>query len=144
MKDYKIDEHNHTMSTESDAWIKNLKDGNIFADIDISWKKFAELLDAAIKDAGQRTVETKFGNTSYKTNVALDNDVTSEFPSEQPKEDDVYWQRHKEVVDNILDTRKEIVLKVIETVGVTIKGIINPISVSNIDIAKIIEGISKK
>jgi len=144
MKDYKIDEHSHNMSTELDAWIKNLKDGNIFADIDIAWKKFAELLDAAIKDAGQRTVETKFGNTSYKTNVALDNDVTSEFPSEQPKEDDVYWQRHKEVVDNILDTRKEIVLKVIETVGVTIKGVINPISVSNIDIVKIIEGISKK
>ena len=97
-----------------------------------------------MKDAGERTIVTKFGDSTYTTNIALDNDVTSEFPSEPPKDDDVYWKRHKDLVDNILDTRKEIVLKVIETAGTTIKGIINPISVSNIDIAKIIEGISKK
>jgi len=132
------------MSTEFDSWIKNLKEGNIFSDIDESWKKFGNLLERALKDAGERTIVTKFGDSIYKTSIALDNDVTSEFPSEPPKDDDVYWQRHKELVDKILDTRKEIVLKVIETVGNTIKGIINPISVSNIDIAKIIEGISKK
>ena len=68
----------------------------------------------------------------------------NEFPTTIPKEDDVYWKRHQELVDNILDTRKEIALKIIETVGVTIKGVINPISVSNVDIAKIIENFTKK
>jgi len=132
------------MSTELESWIKNIKDGNIFSDIDESFKNLGDLLKRGLSDAGARTIETKFGTSAYKTSVALDNDVTNEFPAEPPKDDDVYWQRHKELVDNILDTRKEIILKVIETVGATIKGIINPISVSNIDIVKIIEGIAKK
>lgn len=79
------------MSTEFDSWIKNLKEGNIFSDIDESWKKFGNLLERALKDAGERTIETKFGDSIYKINIALDNDVTSEFPSEPPKDDDVYW-----------------------------------------------------
>jgi len=132
------------MSTEFDAWIKNLKDGEIFTDIHQSWQKFGELLERAINDAGERTIVTKFGDSSFKTSVALDNDITNEFPATAPKEDDVYWKRHQELVDNILDTRKEIALKTIETVGITIKGVINPISVSNVDIAKIIENLMKK
>ena len=132
------------MGTEFDAWIKNLKDGGIFTDIHESWQKFGELLERALKDAGERTITTKFGDSSFKTTVALDNDITNEFPETAPKDDDIYWKRHQELVDNILDTRKEIVLKIIETVGVTIKGVINPISVSNVDIAKIIENFTKK
>jgi hypothetical protein len=132
------------MSTDIDTWIKNLKDENIFSDMDESWKNLLNLLKRGLSDAGERTIETKFGESSYKTIVALDNDVTNEFPSQRPKDDDVYWQRHKELVDGILETRKEIILKVIETVGVTIKGVVNPISVSNIDITKIIDEISKK
>jgi hypothetical protein len=132
------------MSTDIDTWIKNLKDENIFSDMDKSWKNLLNLLKRGLSDAGERTIETKFGESSYKTIVALDNDVTNEFPSQRPKDDDVYWQRHKELVDGILETRKEIILKVIETVGVTIKGVVNPISVSNIDITKIIDEISKK
>ena len=135
---------NHIMSTESDAWIKNLKQGNIFSDIDGSWKQFGNLLDRALKDAGERTIETKFGDTIFKTTIKLDNDVISNFPSQPPKDNDAYWQRHKELVDNVLDTRREIILTVIETVGSTIKGVINPISVSNIDIARMIEALSKK
>jgi len=132
------------MSAELDSWIKNLKDEKIFTDIHQSWQKFGELLERALKDAGERTIVTKFGDSSFKTTVALDNDITNEFPETAPKDDDVYWKRHQELVDNILNTRKEIVLKIIETVGVTIKGVINPISVSNVDIAKIIENFAKK
>ncbi|MCH8914418.1 MAG: hypothetical protein IIA82_00980 [Thaumarchaeota archaeon] len=132
------------MGPEFDAWIKNLQEGGIFTDIHQLWQKFGELLERALKDAGERTIVTKFGDSSFKTTVALDNDITNEFPETGPKDDDIYWKRHQELVDNILNTRKEIVLKIIETVGVTIKGVINPISVSNVDIAKIIENFTKK
>lgn len=132
------------MGPEFDAWIKNLQEGGIFTDIHQLWQKFGELLERALKDAGERTIVTKFGDSSFKTTVALDNDITNEFPETAPKDDDIYWKRHQELVDNILNTRKEIVLKIIETVGVTIKGVINPISVSNVDIAKIIENFTKK
>ena len=132
------------MGPEFDAWIKNLQEGGIFTDIHQLWQKFGELLERALKDAGERTIVTKFGDSSFKTTVALDNDITNEFPETGPKDDDIYWKRHQELVDNILNTRKEIVLKIIETVGVTIKGVINTISVSNVDIAKIIENFTKK
>ena len=132
------------MSDESESWIKNLKEANLFEDIDESWKKFGNLLERAINDAGERTIETKFGDSAFKTHVALDNDISNELPANSPKADDEYWIWHKALVENVLDTRKQIMLKVIETVGVTIKGIVNPISFSNIDIGKIIESITKK
>lgn len=128
--------------------IKEIDYTAFFESFNKSFKQFGEILQGAVKDAGKRTIQIKIegsSNAKYKTDIGVvDGDITNEFPSETPKEDDIYWKRHKELVDEALATRKEISLKVIETIGTTVKGVINPISVSNIDIAKIIEGLFQK
>lgn len=133
------------MSYEND-WLKELQKSPIFQGLTNAFTEFDELLKKGLEDAGKRTIETKFGeNKVFKTEIALtDADVTNNFPTDIPKEDDVYWKRHNELVDNVLDVRKEIILKSIEVAGTTIKGIINPISVSPIDIAKLFENVVKK
>lgn len=133
------------MNFEND-WLKDLQNSPIFQSLTTTFTEFDELLKKGIKDTGQRTIETKFGeNKTFKTEIALtDADVKNDFPADVPKEDDVYWKRHNELVDNVLDMRKEIFLKSIEVAGTTIKGIVNPISVSPIDIAKLFENAAKK
>jgi len=104
------------------------------------------MLKTAADDISKKTIETKAGTSksSFKTDISNTGDIRSNFPVEPPKVDDIYWTRHNELVDKVIDARKEIILKAIDVTGTTVKGIINPISVSNIDIAKIIEGISKQ
>lgn len=112
-----------------------------------SWDKFAGILEAAKADVTQRNIEVKTDGSKdaeFKTIIALNGDITNEFPAERPAADDVYWKRHKELVDEAMATRKELSIKVIEIVGDTIKGVINPISVSSVDLAKIIEEILAK
>ena len=133
------------MSFEND-WLKELQKSPIFQDLANTFTEFDNLLKKGLEDAGKRTIETTFGeNKVFKTEIALtDADVKNNFPPNIPKEDDVYWKRHNELVDNVLDARKEIILKSIEVAGTTIKGVINPISVSPIDIAKLFENVIKK
>jgi hypothetical protein len=79
------------------------------------------MLQVANKDASERTIvtNTKAG-TSYKTDIRIDGDITNEFPEKVSDATDLYWKRHNELVDRILDERKELLLKVIDTVGTTI------------------------
>lgn len=112
-----------------------------------SMGNFNKILESAAKDATGRTIELKINGPNkitYKTTIKLDGDITNEFPKTPPEDSDIYWRRHKELVNEALATRKEISLKVIEKVGNTIKGIVNPISVSSIDVSKIIEEFTKK
>jgi len=134
------------MSNDFENFKKNLKDNPFFSNINDSIGKIGGLLDNVLKDAGERTIVTKFGDEEFKTSFSMtpDNDVANNFPQTRPKEDDIYWKRHNELVDKILEERTEIFIKVIETAGTTIKGVINPVSISPIDIAKIIESFSKK
>jgi hypothetical protein len=48
--------------------------------------------------------------------------------------DDVYCTTHNHLVDEALDLQKEIIIKVIETVGANIQKVVNPISISSSDI----------
>ena len=94
-------------------------------------KKIHSGFENAMKDAGTRTIETKYGNTILKTDIGseLDIDVKNSFPDDLPEKDNVYWIYHKELVSKIIDVRKELLLKIIDTTGVTIRGIVNPASV---------------
>ena len=107
-----------------------------------SWREFTNILKGATAEVGKRTIETKIQGTQaplYKTQITLDGSITNEHSDTRPTDKDAYWNKHNELVNEVLATRKEIILKVIETAGVTIKGIINPISFSNIDLGKLAE-----
>lgn len=98
-------------------------------------KKIHIGFENAVKDAGKRTVKTKYGNTVLTTDIGseFDLDVNNDFPENAPEKDNVYWVYHKELVSKIVDVRKEILLKMIETTGTTIKGIVNPVSIVSSD-----------
>ncbi|WP_316506601.1 hypothetical protein [Nitrosopumilus sp.] len=133
------------MSFENE-WIKELQQSPMFSNLTDAIVKFDNLLKQGLEDTGKRTIETEFGeNKIFKTEISVsDADVKNSFPNEIPEEDNAYWKRHNEIVDNVLNARKEIILKSIEVAGMTIKGIINPVSVSSsIDISKIIENATK-
>lgn len=103
-----------------------------------AFKTFTDMLSNGGHDILTKTIQTKVGVTgsTYKTDLEVDGNITNEFPTLQPAENDIYWKRHNDLVNEVLSTRKEIILKVIETCGTTIKGIINPISIVPLDINK--------
>ena len=109
-----------------------------------SSNQISDMWKAVSADVTNRTIVTKVqGDPSieYKTHINIDGDIINEFPSTPPDENDVYWKRHKENVDEALATRKEIILKAIDTAGLTVRGIVNPVSISPIDLAKLIESV---
>jgi hypothetical protein len=113
-----------------------------------SFDQFMQVLKTAAADASKKTIEAKIkgdqdSSQYYKTELVNEVDIINEFPNNIPNDNDVYWRRHNELVNEALTTRKEIILKVIDTAGATIKGIINPISVSTIDLAKLVEVLKK-
>lgn len=109
-----------------------------------SWTKFSNMLDAANKDLSERTIETKASEViKYTTHLKADGDILNEFPSNAPTSNDLYWTRHTQLVDRVLAERQAIIEKSIETVGTTIKGLVNPISISPIDMLKLVELIKK-
>lgn len=123
------------MSGNLDNFKKLFGNGNIIGDFDKNLQELKKMLEAGAKNLETKTIETKAGNSpksSFKTDITLTGDIKNSFPTELPKVDDVYWVRHNELVDKVLDTRKEIILKAIEIAGTTVKGIINPISVTNV------------
>jgi hypothetical protein len=105
-----------------------------------SWNQFSQMLQIANKDASERTIvtNTKAG-TSYKTDIRIDGDITNEFPDKVSETTDLYWKRHNELVDKVLNERKELLLKVIDMVGTTITKMVNPISFSTVDLVKMTE-----
>jgi len=105
-----------------------------------SWAKFLSILDIANKDLSGRTIETKASEeVKYTTHLKVDGDILNEFPSKVPAADDLYWTRHTQLVDKVLAERQAIIEKSIETVGTTIRGLVNPISISPIDLIRLVE-----
>ena len=60
-----------------------------------------------------------------------------EFPNPAPSASDVYRIRHNQIVDETLSLQKEIITKVIDTIGSTIQKVINPISFSTGDLVSL-------
>jgi hypothetical protein len=100
-----------------------------------SWDQFLKLIQASYIDAIQKTIETNVnGGPNYKTTINVNGDQKNEFPNAAPNTDNVYWIRHNQLVDEALALQKEIIMKVIETVGATIQKVVSPISISSSDI----------
>ena|SRR5919107_3018245 len=100
-----------------------------------SWDQLLKLIQASYIDATEKTIETNVnGGPNYKTTININGDQKNELPNPSPKMDDAYWTRHNQLVDEALALQKEIIMKVIETVGATIQKVVNPISISTSDI----------
>lgn len=107
-----------------------------------SWAQFSKILEAANAQVTEQVIETISdgdGADKFKTTIKMNGGLINEFPKDKPNENNIYWKRHTDLVNESLQTRKEIMLKVVETIGTTVRGIVNPINFSQIDIAKIIE-----
>ncbi|HML02653.1 MAG TPA: hypothetical protein VK487_04685 [Candidatus Bathyarchaeia archaeon] len=95
-------------------------------------KAYNNAVDTAVSKLKLETsqvIETKSnadGKVWYKTTIEALGSITNEWPTEEPSSDDLYWKTHKEQVDNALSMRKDVLLKIIETIGSTISGLINP------------------
>ena len=107
-----------------------------------SWNSLLGTMQLAQKDLGERVIETIIEgeeNIKYKTTFKLDGDIINEFPSNTPDTNNLYWKRHIELVDKVLQERKDLVNKVIDTTGTAITKVISPISFSTVDILKLAE-----
>jgi hypothetical protein len=104
----------------------------------ISVEAYQKVLDAAVDDATKKfntatkqVIETKSiddANTVwYRTTIfGVGQSITNEFPKKQPDKDDLYWTKHQDLVQNALKTRQDLLNKIIETIGSTVGGLINP------------------
>jgi hypothetical protein len=107
-----------------------------------SWNSLLGTMHLAQKDIGERIIETIIEgeeNIKYKTTFKIDGDIINEFPSKIPDTNNSYWKRHIELVDKVLQERKDLVHKVIDTTGTAITKVISPISFSTVDILKLAE-----
>ena len=96
----------------------------------------------AQKDIGERVIETIIQGEEiikYKTTFKVDGDIINEFPNNVSETNNLYWKRHSELVDKVLQERKDLVNKVIDTTGTAITKVISPISFSTVDILKLAE-----
>jgi hypothetical protein len=100
-----------------------------------SWDQLLKLLQTGYLDTTEKTIETVGqGGPTYKTTIKIDGDIKNDFPTPPPNSNDVYWTRHTQLVDQALSLQKEIITKVIDTIGVTVQKIVNPISISTGDL----------
>jgi hypothetical protein len=100
-----------------------------------SWEQLLKIVQTSYVDSTQRTIETNAqAGPAFKTIIGLDGDLKNEFPTAPPEANNVYWVRHNQLVDEALATQKEIISKVIDTIGATIQKIVNPISFSSNDV----------
>jgi hypothetical protein len=107
-----------------------------------SWEQFTRMLQSANEDLKKKTICTSAkGQTSinYRTDITLEGDIISEFPNPPPKSDDVYWKWHTELTNRVLNERKELLLKAIDSAGFALTKIMNPISFSSVDLVKLAE-----
>lgn len=107
-------------------------------------KKMMDDISKQLTNATDKVIITEFsvGDTKkrYETKInAVSGNVTTTFEVTPTGEGDIFWKLHMKLVDEALATRKDLEMKIIETVGTTIKGLFNPISVSNIDLVQIIQ-----
>lgn len=104
----------------------------------MSWDQFLKLIQTSYLDSTQKTIETNAqSGPTYKTTIMFGGDIKNEFPSTAPNVNDMYWTRHNQLVDEALALQKEIIIKVIDTVGTTLQKVVNPISISSSDIVNL-------
>ena len=119
------------------------RDETAFSHFKDQLNQFSKILEMAQQDVTSRVVETSVqgqsGNIKYKTILEADGDLINEFPTPPPIPNDVYFARHNQLVDGALSLQKEIINKVIETVGQIATKVATPISVSSADLVKIAE-----
>ena len=109
------------------------------AEAKTSWEQLLKLLQTSYTDATEKTIETNSQNgPAYKTVVKIDGDVKNDFPNPAPDANNVYWTRHNQLVDAAVALQKEIIIKVIDTVGTTLQKVVNPISFSSSDLANLL------
>lgn len=128
-------------STNNEKWF-----AEFLKQFETSTERTKKMWEAAASDATNRTITTTIPGEpkrEYKTHIGIDGDITNEFPSTVPDDNDVYWRHHKQMIDEAMATRKEIILRIIDVSGNTIRGMINPISISPVDLAKLIESFRK-
>lgn len=107
-----------------------------------SWSTLLGTVQLAQKDIGERVIETIIQGEEiikYKTTFKVDGDIINEFPNNVSETNNLYWKRHSELVDKVLQERKDLVNKVIDTTGTAITKVISPISFSTVDILKLAE-----
>jgi hypothetical protein len=104
--------------TTGEAFFNNLGGG-----IRDAWNSLATSLKGTLGDAAQNVIVTQdqSGNVLFKTTVSLDGSVKNEFPATKPQTEDVYWTRHNALVDQAIQNRIQIVLKMMDTVGQVVK-----------------------
>ena len=107
-----------------------------------SWNNLLGTMQLAQKDVGERVIETIIQgeeNMNYKTTFKIDGDIINEFPPTTSDTNNLYWKRHIELVDKVLQERIDLMNKVIDTTGTAITKVISPISFSTVDILKLAE-----
>jgi hypothetical protein len=102
-----------------------------------SWDQFLKLMQTSSTDAVEKTIETTSqGGSNYKTVIKLDGDIKNEFPNPAPASD-IYWTRHNQLVDEAVALQKEIIIKVMDTVGTIVQKIVSPLSISTSDLVSL-------
>jgi hypothetical protein len=107
-------------------------------------------MQAAVKHISERTIELKVEgqtNPRYTREISNTGDIVNKFPSQVPDPNDVYWTRHNQLVDRYLTDKQATINKVIDIIGETAKGILNPITtmiLSPADIIKMFDSFKKQ
>ena len=92
-------------------------------------EQFVGNMQLAQKDIRERVIETIIqgeGNIKYKTTFKIDGDILNEFPYNISDTNNLYWKRHIDLVDKVLQERKDLINKVIDTTGTAITKVITP------------------
>ena len=134
MPNIDLDDLTHALDDMRKDFEKKLADlaNQAKISVDDFEKAYNNAVDTAVSKLKLETsqvIETKSNTDSkvwYKTTIEALGSITNEWPTEEPSQDDLYWKTHKEQVDNALSMRKDVLLKIIETIGSTISGLINP------------------
>jgi hypothetical protein len=103
-----------------------------------SWEQLLKLIQISSTDAIEKTIETTSqGGPNYKTVIKLDGDIKNDFPNPPPEPNNIYWTRHNQLVDQAVALQKEIIIKVMDTVGTIVQKIVSPISISTSDLVSL-------
>jgi hypothetical protein len=114
-----------------------------------SFDQLPNVVEQAVKQLNERTIQISTPGQSalYNTELSNTGDVINTFPNKSPDPNDVYWTRHNQLVDRYLTDRQATINKVMEIVGDTAKGVLNPISSMSFapgDLIKLIDELRKK
>ena len=96
---------------------------NIGGEIKDGFDKFGSVLAQSLSNVTQITIQTKDTdeNILYTSLITVDGGVSNVFQSAKPDTNDEYWKRHNALVDQAVQNRNQLMLKVIETVGDVVK-----------------------